>query len=92
VITVLSVIAALIDRVPQLKKKMELWRSIEKIETLRVELKIANNFGGVNCNFPKNQNDRITKIWKFFFWGGGGCIAKIKTFEIKLKIAPNFRG
>jgi hypothetical protein len=45
VITVPSVIAALIDRVPKLKKIETLGGSIEKIETLGVELKIANNFG-----------------------------------------------
>jgi hypothetical protein len=54
VITVPSVIAALTDRVPELKKKKieTLGGSIEKIETLGVELKIDANFKGVNNNFP----------------------------------------
>jgi hypothetical protein len=39
--------------VPELKEIETLGASIEKIETLMVELKIAANFGGVNSNFFK---------------------------------------
>jgi hypothetical protein len=38
--------------VPELKEIKILWGSIEKIETLAAELKIAANFRGVNITFP----------------------------------------
>jgi hypothetical protein len=52
VTTVPSVIPVLTDGVPELKNFKTLGGSIEKIEILGVELKIATNFGGVNSNFP----------------------------------------
>jgi hypothetical protein len=52
VITVLSVIAALTDRVPELKNFETFGWSIEKIETLGVKLKIATNFVGGTVIFP----------------------------------------
>ena len=43
---VLSIIAALTNGVPELKKIEILGGSIDKIETLEVELKIVDNFRG----------------------------------------------
>jgi hypothetical protein len=59
VTTVSPIIAVLTDEVLELKIFETLVGSIEKIETLGVELKIATNFGGVNNNFPKRI--RITR-------------------------------
>jgi hypothetical protein len=40
------------EKVPELKEIKTLGGSIEKIETLVVELKIAANFMGMNNTFP----------------------------------------
>jgi hypothetical protein len=48
-----SVITSLIDEVPELKNFETLGGSIEKINTLGVELKISTNFRRVNSNFSK---------------------------------------
>ena len=44
------------SKVPELKDFESLGESIEKIETLVVELKIAVNFRGVNSNFSLIHN------------------------------------
>jgi hypothetical protein len=46
-----SVIAGLTDELPELKNFKTLRGSIEKIETLGVELKTVANFEGMSSNF-----------------------------------------
>jgi hypothetical protein len=45
----------------ELKENETLGGSIEKIEILVVELKIATNFRGVNNNFPSLEINKIIK-------------------------------